>query len=33
VFFNLQGLSKGTYLLRLTSTKNNEIQIEKFVKH
>lgn len=32
VFFNLQGLSKGTYLLRLTSTKNNEIQIEKFVK-
>jgi hypothetical protein len=33
VFFKLQGLSKGTYLLRLTSTKNNEIQIEKFVKH
>ena len=32
VFFNLQGLSKGAYLLRLTSTKNNEIQIEKFVK-
>jgi hypothetical protein len=32
VFFNLQSLSKGTYLLRLTSTKNNEIQIEKFVK-
>lgn len=32
VFFNLQGLTKGTYLVRLTSTKNNETLIQKFVK-